>query len=97
MSHWHSMEVDQVLKELNTDPHQGLSHEEVGKRLWIYGYNELKKEEPRKPSFWSLSNILMLLLLLAAFFSMLVGLLFRISIRVSEIFKPQETAFTIYI
>jgi len=95
MSHWHSMEADQVLKELNTDLDQGLSHEEVRKRLGIYGYNELRKEEPKRASFWSLSNILTLLLLLAALFSMLAALLFRMSIRVSEIFKPQETAFNI--
>jgi len=43
MSNWHSMEVDQVLKELNTDPHQGLSHEEARSRLEKYGYNELKR------------------------------------------------------
>ena len=45
MSNWHSMEVDQVLRELNTDPHQGLSDEEVRSRLEKYGYNELKKED----------------------------------------------------
>lgn len=95
MSNWHSMEVDQVLRELDTDPHQGLSHEEVRSRLEKYGYNELKREEQRRPSFWSLSNILIIILLLAAVFSMLVSLLFRISIRASEIFKHQEMAFNI--
>ena len=44
MSNWHSMDVDQVLKELNANPHQGLSEEEVKRRLEKYGYNELKRE-----------------------------------------------------
>jgi magnesium-transporting ATPase (P-type) len=38
------MEVDQVLRELNTNPYQGLSDEEVRNRLKKYGYNELKRE-----------------------------------------------------
>ena len=95
MSNWHSMEVDQVLKELNTDPYRGLSHEEVRSRLEKYGYNELKSEEQRQPPFWSLSNILIIILLLAALFSVLVPLIFRVSIRVSEIFKHQEMALNI--
>ena len=37
MSNWHSMEVDQVLKELNTNPYQGLGGEEVRSRLEKYG------------------------------------------------------------
>ena len=43
MSNWHSMEVADVLKELGTDQRQGLSGEEVKRRLEKYGYNELKK------------------------------------------------------
>ncbi len=76
MSNWHSMEVDQVLKELNTDPHQGLRVEEVRNRLEKYGYNELKREEQRQPSFWSLKNILTIILLNAAVLSVLVALMF---------------------
>ena len=44
MSNWHSMEVDQVLRDLNTNPYQGLGGEEVRSRLEKYGYNELKRE-----------------------------------------------------
>jgi len=95
MSNWNLMEVDQVLRELNTDPHQGLSEEEVRKRLGKYGYNELKREEERRPPFWSLKNILIIILLLAAVFSILVSLIFRVSIRVSEILKHQEIVFNI--
>ena len=39
------MEIDQILKEVDTDPHKGLSENEVNIRLDKYGYNELKKEE----------------------------------------------------
>lgn len=95
MSNWHSTEVDQVLKELNTDPYKGLSDEEVQSRLQRYGYNELKREEQRQPPCWSLSNILIVLLLIAALFSVLVPLIFRVWIRASEIFKHQEMAFNI--
>ena len=76
MSNWHSMEVDQVLKELNTDPHQGLSDEEVRSRLEKYGYNELKKEEQVSPFtlfFNQFKNILILILLVAIGLSALVG------------------------
>ena len=76
MSNWHSMEVDQVLKELNTNSCQGLSDEEVQNRLEKYGYNELKREEQRQPSFWSLKNILTIILLNAAVLSVLVALMF---------------------
>ena len=95
MKNWHSMEVDQVLKELDTDPYQGLSHEEAQSRLEKYGYNELKREEQQRPPLWSLSNILIILLLLVAVFSVLVPLVYRMSIRVSEIFKHPEMAFNI--
>ena len=95
MSNWNLMEVDQVLRELNTDPHQGLSEQEARKRLGKYGYNELRKEEQRRPPFWSLKNILIITLLLAAVFSILVSLIFRVSIRVSEILKHQEIVFNI--
>jgi Ca2+-transporting ATPase len=74
------MEVDQVLKELDTNPHQGLSVEEARSRLEKYGYNELKREEHRQPPFWSLTNILIILLLTATVLSVLVAAIFRISI-----------------
>jgi Ca2+-transporting ATPase len=76
MSNWHSMEVDQVLRDLNTNPYQGLSDEEVRSRLEKYGYNELKREKRRQPPFWSLKNILTIILLNAAAISVLVALLF---------------------
>ena len=41
---WHSIESAEVLKELNTDPHKGLTEAEVKNRLDKYGYNELKRK-----------------------------------------------------
>jgi len=73
---WHSMEIDQILKEVDTDPHKGLSENEVNSRLEKYGYNELKKEE--KISLLTLffnqfKNILIIILLIAIVLSALVG------------------------
>jgi magnesium-transporting ATPase (P-type) len=76
MSNWHSMEINQVSRELDTNPHLGLSDEEVRSRLEKYGYNELKREEQRQPSFWSPKNILTIILINAAVLSVLVPLLF---------------------
>jgi magnesium-transporting ATPase (P-type) len=50
------MEIEQVVKELNTDLHQGLSVEEARRRLVISGYNELKSVDqpagpPHDPSY----------------------------------------------
>jgi len=76
MSNWHSMEVDQVLRELNTDPYQGLSDEEVRNRLEKYGYNELKKEERVSPFTLFINqfkNILIVILIGAIALSASVG------------------------
>ena len=73
MSNWHSMEVADVLKELDTDQQQGLSEEEVKRRLEKYGYNELKKGgqfvSPSTRFINQLKNILLILLLIAAVLS----------------------------
>jgi len=76
MSNWHSMEVAQVTKELNTDPDKGLTEDEVKSRLEKYGYNELKKE--KKVSGFRIflnqfKNILIVILLVAIGLSALVG------------------------
>lgn len=73
---WHSMEVPQVLKELDTDARQGLNGEEVQKRLETYGFNELKKEEKVSPLtlfFNQFKNILIVILIIAIILSALVG------------------------
>ncbi len=76
MTKWHSMEVDQVLKGLETDFHRGLKVEEVRSRLEKYGYNELKREEQVSPFTLFINqfkNILIIILLIATVLSGLVG------------------------
>jgi Ca2+-transporting ATPase len=71
---WHSIEAAQVLKELNTDLHQGLTEDEVKRRLEKYGYNELKKEEKISPLtlfFNQFKNILIIILLIAIILSVI--------------------------
>jgi Ca2+-transporting ATPase len=73
---WHSIEALQVLRELNTDLHKGLTEGEVKSRLEKYGYNELKKEEKISPItlfFNQFKNILIIILLIAIVLSALVG------------------------
>ncbi len=73
---WHAIEPVQVLKELNTDIHRGLTEDEVKSRLEKYGYNELKKEEKISPFILFINqfkNILIIILLIAIVLSALVG------------------------
>ncbi len=73
---WHVMQPAQVLKELKTDPHQGLTEKTVRSRLAKYGYNELKKEEKVSPFtlfFNQFKNILLIILLIAIVLSAVVG------------------------
>ena len=73
---WHSIEPVQVLKELDTDLHQGLTGDEVERRLEKYGFNELKKEEKISPFTLFINqfkNILIIILIIAIVLSALVG------------------------
>lgn len=73
---WHSMDAAQVLKELDTDIHKGLTEDEAKRRLEKYGYNELKKEEGVSPFTLFINqfkNILIIILLVAIALSALVG------------------------
>ena len=73
---WHSVEAAQVLKELDTDIHRGLTDDEAKRRIEKYGYNELKKEEKVSPFTIFLNqfkNILIIILLIATVLSALVG------------------------
>jgi magnesium-transporting ATPase (P-type) len=38
--HWHALKTDEVIRELDTDAEQGLSEEEVSRRLEEYGQNK---------------------------------------------------------
>ena len=73
--HWHTLPLDDVLAKLQA-PAQGLSNEEVTKRLERYGPNELK-EKPR-PTFFQLvlvqlNNFIVILLIVASLVSALLG------------------------
>ncbi|MGH8059452.1 MAG: cation-translocating P-type ATPase, partial [Candidatus Entotheonellia bacterium] len=73
---WHSMEIDSLLGELDTDPQQGLAAEEARRRLEIYGYNELAVEKKASPFALFLNqfkNTLIIILLIATVLSALVG------------------------
>jgi len=72
---WHSMGTAELTRELKTDPHQGLTEEEVKSRLERYGYNELKKEEKASPIMLFLNqfkNTLMIILLIAIALSVVI-------------------------
>jgi len=65
---WHAMKPAQVLTELKTDAHKGLTGEAARKRLETYGYNELKKEKGISPFTLFINqfkNILIIILLIA--------------------------------
>jgi Ca2+-transporting ATPase len=73
---WHSLEASVILKKLETDPHNGLTDEEVKKRLAVYGPNELKKEKRVSPFavlLHQFTNILIIILLIATVLSAAVG------------------------
>ncbi|MGB2714198.1 MAG: cation-translocating P-type ATPase [Vicinamibacterales bacterium] len=60
--------VDEVVRELRTDPHRGLSEDEALARLERFGKNELDKETPRpawKKFLAQFRDILVILLLIA--------------------------------
>jgi P-type Ca2+ transporter type 2C len=72
---WHALKADAVLKHLEVH-HEGLSSEEVERRLQNYGPNQLK-EAPR-PGFltllWAqLNNFVVILLIVASVISALLG------------------------
>ena len=72
---WHSLEPADVLKELKSDIHQGLTEGEAKQRLETYGYNELKKEEGLSPFTLFINqfkNILIVILLIAIALSIIM-------------------------
>jgi P-type Ca2+ transporter type 2C len=73
---WHSMEIESILKNLETDPEQGLSQQEVQRRLGEYGYNELGEQAKTSPFILFLNqfkNTLIIILIAATVLSALIG------------------------
>lgn len=73
---WHAMSAEQVLGELGTGIHLGLTSEEAARRLEVYGRNELK-EKPRptflRMVFDQLNNFVTILLIVASLVSAVLG------------------------
>lgn len=73
---WHKLNIDSILENLNVSLNQGLSQDEVHKRLKEYGYNQLEKEEKEtflQKLLFQFSNILVIILIVASIISFFVG------------------------
>ncbi|WP_314152003.1 cation-transporting P-type ATPase, partial [Sulfurimonas sp.] len=74
-SNWHSLEADEVLKRVESSK-DGLSSTEVEARLKKYGPNKLQEEKKKSPIIRFLMqfhNLLIYVLLAAAFFTAILG------------------------
>jgi len=76
MINFYNQEIDEVIKQLNSDKTNGLTGDEVKNRLEQYGYNQL--EGKRKKSFLSMffaqfKSFMIIILLIAAVISGVVG------------------------
>jgi P-type Ca2+ transporter type 2C len=72
MEEWYRLEVSEVLKNLNTDPEDGLSEVEVEERLNQYGPNELIEKGVKSPwkILWEqMTGIMVIILLVSAVIS----------------------------
>lgn len=73
---WHSLSAEEVVKRLETDPESGLTWEEAGKRLEVYGPNAF--EETKPPSAFKIfldqfKSVLIIILLAATAISAALG------------------------
>ena len=76
MSEWYQIEINQVIKNLQTDPQNGLSDSEAKNRLEKYGPNELVEKGAKSPwlILWDqMKEMMVILLLVAALVSLLLG------------------------
>src|SRR5215813_3891070 len=74
---WHAIAADQVIGRLKTDPATGLDAAEASRRLSQYGPNRLPEGKQRGPLMRflaQLNNVLVYVLLAAAFVKLMVGL-----------------------
>jgi len=73
---WHSIAADEVLKLLDSSAQSGLASSDVSGRLEKFGHNRLPeaiKKGPLKRFLMQLNNILVYVLLAAAFVKLMVG------------------------
>lgn len=73
---WHSLSIEETLKELNVSPEHGLSTNEVKKRQQIYGKNELvaKKNKSVISKFLEqFSDFMIIILICAAAISFIIS------------------------
>lgn len=73
---WHTLETEQVLSQLDVNVDQGLNNETVNARIEQYGTNELVEKGIKSPwaILWEqITNPLVLLLILAAAISLVLG------------------------
>ncbi|MFB2771580.1 cation-translocating P-type ATPase [Pelatocladus sp. BLCC-F211] len=76
MSNWHQLDTQDVLQKLDSDVSFGLNITAASQRLEKYGYNELTEKGVKSPweILWEqLSETLVIILLVAAIFSNLLG------------------------
>ncbi len=73
---WHSLKTDEALAKLESSPTNGLTSQEVQKRLSEFGPNELKKEKGKSPVRLFLeqfTDVLIIILLIATGLSIVIG------------------------
>ncbi|WP_455367670.1 cation-translocating P-type ATPase [[Eubacterium] cellulosolvens] len=93
---WHTMQVNQALKALNSTVN-GLSETEAKKRLKEYGPNELsqtKRISPFKIFVSQFKNILIIILLFATILSAVIGELIDAIVIVAIVFVATILGFT---
>ncbi|MBI1880924.1 MAG: HAD-IC family P-type ATPase, partial [Chloroflexi bacterium] len=76
MSNWYQLSSDEVLRQLNTDATQGLAEAEAAQRLEQYGPNALVEQglkSPWKILLEQLTNVLTIILIVAAVISLFLG------------------------
>ena len=79
MPEWQSMTIDEVIRELNTNPHQGFSAEEAKARLEKHGLNEvrtLRSKGPNRIFSGGLKGTIITILSLAVLISVLLKVVF---------------------
>jgi Ca2+-transporting ATPase len=75
-SHWHALEIDDVINALQSDRHRGLSNDQVADRLHRFGPNILAavgKNRWYQVFVRQFADALVIILFIAAFISLLVG------------------------